>query len=287
MVSLSVINDNNYPNYSEQMKSEESNLTLLDTLKTSANFVQSSVSDFFSGLALAAIWPMDYENRNPQPKDINPKQPLRIAVHGFSGSSNHLNRFKEAGLDNFVTVNLGHAFHSMDDFTENLHKMVIKYKRGMIEAKKLRKGQKLKVQFVCHSMGGLVAREYNQRYAKKDGVSVLDICTLGTPLDGTKIAYIAFASNSGRAMFPSSKFVRKQQKRVIESNVETRFLHIASKSDTFIYPSESAIMGGGTKERTCIVWLEATGHITFLFSSTVSDILVDYLKQHNIVYICK
>jgi triacylglycerol lipase len=258
---------------------------LLDSLRTSANYFKSSVSDFASALALAVIWPMDFESRNPEPKDINPDQPLRIAVHGFSGSSNnwiyHLNRFKEAGLDNFATINLGHPMHSMGDFAKNLHNMVVDYKKGMIRAGKLRKGQKLKVQFISHSMGGLVVREYNQRYAEKDGVNVLDICTLGTPLDGTKIAYLAFASKSGRAMLPSSKYVKHQQKRAVGSNIKTRYLHIASKSDTFIYPSKSAIMGGAPKERTKVVWLEATGHIAFLFSDTVSHTMVDYFKEHN------
>jgi Putative serine esterase (DUF676) len=256
-------------------------------LRVPANYLQSSILGIASAVALGVIWPFDFEKRNPKPEDINPDQPLRIAVHGFCGSSNnwvyHLNRFKEAGLDNFATINLGHPLHSMDDYVESLHNMVVEYKKGMIKAGKLKDGENLKLQLVAHSMGGLVSREYNQRYAEADGVDVLDICTLGTPLDGTRVAYLAFPSKSGRTMFHSSEFVKHQQEQTVNSSEQTRYLHVASKCDYIIRPLVSATMSNAPEERKQVEWLDATGHISYLFSDAAADKLCDYLTQHNTV----
>ncbi len=257
-------------------------------LRVPANYIQSSVLGFASAVALGIIWPINYEKSNPEPKDINPDQPLRLAIHGFCGSSNnwmyHFNRFKAAGLENFASINLGNWCDSIDDYTERVHDMLVHYKKGMVETGLIDKDHLLHVQFVCHSMGGLVARHYNQKYSKQDGIVVDDICTLGTPLDGTKVAYIAPWSKAGRQMYKSSAFVKEQQEKAASTDEKTRYLHIASKCDYVVRPLISATMGNAPKERMKVKWLEGTGHIPYLLSDTAADIVINYLNQHK--YVC-
>lgn len=252
-------------------------------LRVPANYIQSSVMGIASAVALGIIWPINYEKSNPKPEDINPEQPLRIAIHGFCGSSNnwmyHFKRYREAGIDNLASINLGNWCKSIDDYVDKVHEMVVNYKTGMVEEGLLDESQVLHVQFVCHSMGGLVARHYNQKYSKEDGVVVDDICTLGTPLDGTGVAYLAPWSKAGRQMFKSSSFVQNQQEQAANPDETTRYYHLASKCDYVIRPLVSATRGNAPPDRTKVEWLDATGHISYLFSDTAASKIAEYLSE--------
>ncbi|MEM1282224.1 MAG: hypothetical protein AAGG81_01580 [Chlamydiota bacterium] len=257
---------------------------LPNSLRLTGNYIQSAVLGLASAVALGIIFPIDCAKSNPKPEEIDPKQPLRLAIHGFLGSSSnwiyHLYRFKEAGLKNFASINLGNWCHSIDDYADKVHKMVVQYKKGMVQAKLIKEEDTLHVQFVCHSMGGLVARHYNQKYAKKDGVIVDDICTLGTPLNRTKVAVFAWWSKAGREMF-EKEFTDNQRRRAATENEETRHYYIASKCDYVIRPLTSATDGNTPKKRTKVYWLDATGHVSYLFSDKAADKLIAYLKKRN------
>lgn len=250
---------------------------LPNVLRIPANYLQSSVCGIASAIALAAIWPINYAKNNIKPEDVDPSKPLIIGIHGFMGSSNnwiyHFGRLKEAGYKNLASINLGNWFLSIDDYIEKVRELVLNYKNNA----PLPPDGKLKIQFLCHSMGGLVARHYNQKYSKEDGVIIDDIITLGTPLDGTRVAYLAFGmSGAGRQMHPKSDFVRGLQDEAMRDET-TRYFHIGSKCDYVIRPLVSALEGRGKKTETAM--LDATGHISYLFSDKTADLVISYLKN--------
>lgn len=238
------------------------------------NYVQSLVCGIVSAVALAVLFPFNLEKRNPTKEQCNPDQTPILMIHGFLGSSNnwlyHRHRMQKAGLDNLFTVNLGNPFHSIDTYAQRVHQMVLEIKE---------KTGRNDLQIVCHSMGGLVARHYNEKYAEQDGVTIKDIVTLGTPLAGTRVAWLTMGmSKAGRQMFPNSDFVQRQREAALK-NETTHHYHIASKCDYVIRPLVSATLGDAPN--TKVDWLDGTGHISYLFSDAAADKVIHYLQKRN------
>ncbi|MEC7839901.1 MAG: alpha/beta hydrolase [Chlamydiota bacterium] len=250
-------------------------------LRIPANYIQSTVCALISSVALGVIWPIDYTKKNVKPEDVDPTQPLIIGSHGFLGSGNNwmymFGRLKEAGHKNLASINYGNAFVSIDTYADKMHNLIKGYTENP-ELKAKLNGKKLKVQFLCHSMGGLVARHYKQKYPN-DNVDVEDIITLGTPLDGTHMSNLALGvSKAAREMNHNSKFIKNQQKNA-ELDSDTNYYHIASKCDFVIRPLVSATLGKGPK--TKVDWLDGTGHVSYLWSDTAGDLIVNYLKNRS------
>jgi predicted alpha/beta hydrolase family esterase len=172
-----------------------------------------------------------------------------------------------SGKRNIFTINLGSAFQDMDSCAEKVHLMVeeIKARTGRSDLK-----------IIGHSMGGLVAVHYRQRYA--DDVDVKDIITLGAPLNGTRVAVIAKGSPLAAQMRYCSDFVRDKQS-FMETDLHTRYLHLVSDCDWFIWPSNSA--GAGRAPKAKVVHLKETGHVPFLFSIRTSQEIITHLDEHD------
>src|SRR5690606_4658923 len=122
-----------------------------------------------------------------------------------------------AGQRNIFTINLGSAFQDMDSCADKVHEMVEEIKR--------RTGRS-DLKIVGHSMGGLVAIHYKQKHP--DDVEVKDIITLGTPLDGTRVAVAAPFSPLAKQMREGSEFVQ-EKKALMAQDTTTRYLHLVSK----------------------------------------------------------
>lgn len=248
-------------------------------IRTPINYLQSTICALISGLALAIIWPLDLEKKNPTKEQCNKDQTPILMIHGFLGSSNnwlyHRNRLQEEGFKNLFTINLGNPLLSIDDYADKVHEMVLE-----IQERTERKD----IQIICHSMGGLVARQYNQKYADQDGAEVKDIITLGTPLDGTKVAKITMGlSKSAKEMYPESEFVKAQQNFAAEHK-ETHYYHIASECDLVIRPLVSAVANGRDPKdsNVKVKWLKSTGHVSYLLSDAAGDAMIRYLKGRRL-----
>lgn len=238
------------------------------------NYIQSFICGGISAVVLAIIWPINLEKKNPTARDCDKNQTPILMIHGFLGSSNnwiyHRYRLKNAGYKNLFSINLGSHFTSLTASAEKLRKMVKEvYKQT----------GRNDIVFLCHSRGGLVAREYNQHYASKDGVEVKKIITLGTPLRGTGIAKCTFGFvRSCKEMYPDSDIVKEQQK-FVDCSSKTQYLHIASRSDHIICPTTNALPSIYNKNIR-IKWLNSTGHISYLFSDAAADLIIQNLSQH-------
>lgn len=238
--------------------------------RTFFNYAQSALTGLASIGALMVTWPVDFEKYNPKEGECNPHQTPLLLIHGFTGSSNnwmyHAYEFGWAGYTNVFTINLGSAFQDMDSCADKVHEMVeeIKKRTGRTDLK-----------IVGHSMGGLVAIHYHQRYP--EDVEVKDIITLGAPLDGTRVAVIAQGSPLAEQMRYQSAFVKEKQAKMAEDH-HTRYLHLVSDCDWFIWPSYSA--GVQAAPRTKVVHLEETGHVPFLFSRQTSEAMIAHLDDY-------
>ena len=123
------------------------------------------------------------------------------------------------------------------------------------------------IDFVCHSLGGLVARIYLQDLG---GARRVERCiTLATPHLGTYNAYW-INSRVGRELRPDSKLLQRID-RSKNHAAKVRFTSIVAGSDNIVLPRVFA-----ANQET--VHIADLGHIGLLFSSTVFRAIAKCLK---------
>ncbi|HKC50597.1 MAG TPA: alpha/beta fold hydrolase [Myxococcota bacterium] len=127
-----------------------------------------------------------------------------------------------------------------------------------------------RIDLVCHSLGGLVARAYLQELG---GARRVDRCiTLGTPHSGTYNAYW-LTSRVGAELRPDSRVLARLRKsRAAAARV--RFTSIVAGSDNLVIPRVFA-----RHER--VVHVPDLGHVAMLFSPTVLSHVVAALSARG------
>jgi len=125
-----------------------------------------------------------------------------------------------------------------------------------------------RIDLVCHSLGGLVARAYLQQLG---GARRVDHCiTLGTPHQGTYNAYW-LASRVGRELRPDSALLaRLESSRPAAARV--RFLSVVAGSDNLVVPR---VFSAHDEE----VRIPDLGHVGVLFSPRVLRIVAERLLE--------
>jgi len=123
-----------------------------------------------------------------------------------------------------------------------------------------------RIDLVCHSLGGLVARVYIQELG---GARRVDRCvTLGTPHRGTYNSYW-LNSRVGSELRPDSRLLsRLHGSRAKAPGV--RFISLVAGSDNLVIPRVFA-----SHERE--IHIPDLGHVSMLFSPRVLRMVADYL----------
>lgn len=104
-------------------------------------------------------------------------------------------------------------------------------------------GEFLRVNLVCHSAGGLIARYFLQKLSRSASVS--SIVFLGTPHQGTRAAWPGIFTRAGRQMLPRSGFIGELDTDGLGRILTGRSLSIYSKHDWLVVPRESGRLAGG------------------------------------------
>jgi triacylglycerol lipase len=184
------------------------------------------------------------------------KLPVML-VHGYRCNSGlwwwMIVRLRAAGFA-AEAIDLEPALVSIDRFAEQLHHAIEAYLPDT-GARKLR--------LVTHSMGGLVARAYLQRYGSH---RVDKVITLACGHHGTRIAYLGLGKNA-REMEPRSAWLAG-----LPEPAPVPVVTVWTAQDNFIAPQTSSRLSGAQE-----IVLSAMGHLTLLFSRRVFDIVVDEL----------
>ncbi len=125
-----------------------------------------------------------------------------------------------------------------------------------------------RIDLVCHSLGGLVARVYVQDLGGKRRV---DNCvTLGTPHQGTYNSYWV-PSRIGRELRPDSPLIERLNASVEDSR-PVRFLSITGGTDNIVLPR---VFASHADE----LHLPDLGHLGVLFSPRVFQAVADRLLE--------
>ena len=247
----------------------ESHRRELSFVRSCYNHVRAALADFVSAIALGVLFPFNEEKwLDPKKKEDCKDQTPILLIHGFLGSSNnwiyHRNYLKKAGYGNIFTVNLGDPRKSIEEYSDIVAKKIEEIKRLT---------GKQDIVLVGHSMGGLVAQEY--LYSHPDELDhVKKIITIGTPLHGTRIGCLAsWISKAAKEMIYQSDFVEALQKRAKDDSA--RYDAISTETDHIVFPAESAFGNGENPEPS----LEATGHISYLFSFSTAKKLLGFIRK--------
>ena len=180
-----------------------------------------------------------------------------MLVHGYRCNSGlwwwMIARLRAAGFA-AEAIDLEPALASIDRFAEQLHHAIEAYLPDT-GAGKLR--------LVTHSMGGLVARAYLQRYGSQ---RVDKVITLACGHHGTRIAYLGLGKNA-REMEPGSAWLA-----ALPEPAPAPVVTIWTAQDNFIAPQTSSRLAGAQE-----IVLTGTGHLTLMFSPPVLDIVLKEL----------
>jgi triacylglycerol lipase len=138
-------------------------------------------------------------------------------------------------------------------------------------------GNKKEVEFIGHSMGGVVIYAAAKRL-QEQGIKVKAIATLGSPLAGTKLAdRIASKTITGQCsvdMKTSSELKNEDLRLKIPS------FHIASIMDPLVFPVESAApinLPPGSKRKI----VSRHGHLSLLYDPEIKKEVIDFIKAHD------
>ncbi len=186
------------------------------------------------------------------------EKPPVMLVHGYRCNSGlwwwMVSRLRSAGFE-VEAIDLEPALVSIDRFAEQLDQH--------IEAC-LRDTGSAKLRLVTHSMGGLVARAYLQRYGSR---RVDKLITLACGHHGTRLAHLGSGRNA-REMEPGSAWLA-----ALREPAPVPTVTIWTAEDNFIAPQTSSRLSGARE-----VALTGMGHLTFMFSRRVLDIVLNELR---------
>jgi pimeloyl-ACP methyl ester carboxylesterase len=131
-----------------------------------------------------------------------------------------------------------------------------------------------RIDLVCHSLGGLVARVYLQQLG---GARRVDHCiTLATPHQGTYNSYWV-ASRVGRDLRPDSLLLARLEASRRQAS-PVRFLSVVAGSDNLVVPR----VFSAHEE---VVRIAEVGHVGLLFSPRVFRMVADRLAGASTVTI--
>ncbi len=241
------------------------------TCKKILYVVWTVFTEILSLIALIALYPFSpLISRIVVNKDA--PGPHVILVHGYlhnaSGWIYFLWRAKNSGLGPVHSINLGwNPFRSLENYAD-----VIKAKIEAIQKK--HPGEKF--QLVGHSMGGVDSVYTATNKELLPFREVTHVATLGSPLKGTVSAKIGFGQNA-RAMEPKSSFLKKLEDQ-LEKCDDVRFYNVAAINDPIVFPYTTSLLKTNKAVHRI---LRGVGHAGLLFSPTVINQTIEWLKQNR------
>ncbi len=128
-----------------------------------------------------------------------------------------------------------------------------------------------KVILVGHSMGGLIARYYVQRFGGDSKTA--KIITISTPHRGTKISVFGFGY-SAKEMVPNSKFLKDINSDVSKYFKKVPLVSLGTTEDNLVVPYGNSFAKIGKKYK-----LNFLGHNAMMFSMKVFYILLEEAEK--------
>lgn len=232
-------------------------------LRDVVNVVYAFAIEIIAILGCMVLFPFKIKDET-----ISRSQTPVLLVHGFMHNSSGFryirSRLRQGGAGQIFTINFGNPF------TQSISGNFVEKLRSKVKEIAAQTGR-TDLLIIGHSMGGVVSTDF----LLSDKRSDIGLVTLGSPLEGTYMAYIGLGP-SAREMRPNSAYIQALHEKQKNFGKKLDALHIGSHADFIICPTKSAC--GPT-------WNHAThtfsdmGHVTYFFSDRVADQLLQ--KAHE------
>ena len=233
-------------------------------IEKTIHLVHAAVTEIFALVAVGLLYPLQgifKEKITPTAIDERPILLIHGYFHNSSGWIHMMNQLQEAGFKSIYAVSLWHPLRSIDEYVE-----IVQDKAREIAAETERSDLIL----VGHSMGGLVASKAALTADKS--INITDVFTLGSPLKGTPLARLGLGTNA-RQMQTDSEFINDLGALILKNEKNIRFFEVASEMDAIV-PKKYALLDQAKKQLV----LDDIGHIGMLFSTRISDWIIDCLR---------
>ncbi|UPM41744.1 esterase/lipase family protein [Halocatena salina] len=194
-----------------------------------------------------------------------------LMVHGFLDSGKTpwwditTHRLQEIGYteDQLYVLSLGTLATTVDSPTVYAEEVTTKLQS-------ISTGHDSDVDIIAHSMGGLDSRWAIEKMGADQYVDSL--ITLGTPHQGTYVAYLAYITPGGRDMVPGSDFLQELNDGQLTESVD--YTALWSNFDELITPDEYATLPDAERESVSTaqnVFVPYKGHIQLALDEEVFE----------------
>lgn len=237
---------------------------LPEPLQKISEMVSSIVKEFFSlFMTLGAItYGLMAKNKDPSPTGDHPI----LLVHGYGMNFGHFSYLKYCLKKNNVgpiyAINLGNPFSSIDDYAKQISAKV----------DQIHKKSAGKVTIIGHSMGGVAAARYLANC--RESISIEQLITLGSPLQGTYVAYLGLGKSAAE-MCPHSPFLNQLEKDLALKDIP--ITTVGSQWDCIIIPNNNALFNAVPSDK-CI--FNSMGHNNYLFSDLIVQLILNKIPRN-------
>lgn len=234
-------------------------------IKKCVHWIHAQTLELFAFIAILFLRLVTLFRKNK----VTPSSQSRpiLLVHGyFNGEyvwEYHKNYLEKNGLGPIYTMNLGFPFLSIRSYALKVQK------KAQEIAEETGRSDLI---LVGHSMGGLVNYYYVSKLAR--AYSVPKVITIGSPLQGTRVAKIGLG-RCAREMQIDSDLIN-EVKDAVGCCTDVRFHNIATRVDELVIPCTSGILKSESSDQ---MWLDDIGHASLLFSKRVADQLCQWIKD--------
>lgn len=188
-----------------------------------------------------------------------------ILAHGYFSNRGYfrpLVRGLEArGLAPVFAPNFRTVFAPIESYVDELNREIERIAAASGHAR---------VILVCHSMGGLAAREYLRRHGS---ARIAKLITISSPHHGTVLAYLGLGA-SGTQMRRGSRFLAALEQGEGERQPAVPATSIYSTHDNLVAPQETSRLPWAKN-----IALPGLGHIDILGSQLLHTLLLEELRQ--------
>ena len=193
--------------------------------------------------------------------------PVIILVHGFVCNSGlwgpMFRHLHNSGFSRVHAVNL-------DPFYRSMSKSLAEFETQLSKIRQ-REGEFGEVILVGHSMGGVLARVFQNRHPER----ILAAISIGAPHAGTDLARLVSTIEAGPAR-PDTRWLLEFNAAIAaERDIGQRpALNIWSDSDNIVYPQGNAALSSGVDCR-----LNGLGHLHLVFSKRALNPITEFLSK--------
>jgi triacylglycerol lipase len=188
-----------------------------------------------------------------------------ILAHGYFSNRGYfrplVRGLEAAGVSPVFVPNFPGIFTPIEGYVEALHAQVERIAAGSGHGR---------VVLVCHSLGGLAAREYLRRHGTG---RIAKLVTIASPHHGTVVAYAGIGANSAQ-MRPGSAFLAALEEAERGEPPGIAATSIYSCHDNLVAPQETSRLPWAKN-----VALPGEGHIDILGSKRLLETVLEELRE--------